>query len=163
MRRWLASHPSWTLGLIVLATLSPFLGKPFNMDDPLFIWAARHIQKHPGNPYGFDVNWFGTVAPMWEATKNPPLACYYLAAAGSVLGWGEIALHVSLLLPALGAALGTYRLARHFCRQPLLATLVAVFTPVFLVSSTTVMCDVLLLALWVWAVVFWVEGMQQGN
>jgi len=34
------------------------------------------------------------------------------------------------------------------------------FTPVFLVSSTTAMCDVMMLALWIWAVVFWTEGIS---
>jgi hypothetical protein len=34
------------------------------------------------------------------------------------------------------------------------------FAPVFLVSSTSVMCDVPMLACWVWAVVFWVEGLE---
>src|SRR5207248_1968901 len=140
MRRWLALHPYWTLGLILLATVAPFLGKPFNMDDPLFIWAARHIQWQPANPYGFDVNWFGTAAPMWEATQNPPLVSYYLAMAGRLFGWGEVALHAALLLPVLAAGLGTYHLARHFSGRPMLAALASIFTPVFLVSNTTVMC-----------------------
>src|SRR5947199_4257447 len=89
MRRWSALHPRWTLVLVVLAALAPFLAKPFNMDDPLFIWAAQHIHAQPPNPYGFDVNWFGIAAPMWEATKNPPLACYYLAVAAELMGWSE--------------------------------------------------------------------------
>ena len=45
----------------------------------------------------------------------------------------------------------------------MLAALATLFTPVFLVSSLTVMCDVILLAFWVWAVVFWVEGTEQKN
>jgi 4-amino-4-deoxy-L-arabinose transferase-like glycosyltransferase len=161
--RWLALHPNWALAFFVLAALGPFLSKPFNMDDPLFIWAARHIAAHPGNPYGFDVNWYGSVSPMWEVTKNPPLACYFLALAGGVLGWTEIALHAAFLLPALAVILGTHRLARYFCGQPMLAAFVTLLTPVFLVSSTTVMCDVLMLAFWVWAVVFWVEGTRKES
>ena len=77
------------------------------------------------------------------------------------MGWSETALHLAFLLPALAVILGTYRLARRFCDQPLLAALATLFTPVFLVSSTTVMCDVLMLAFWVWAVVLWVEGMER--
>jgi len=91
------------------------------MDDPLFIWVARHIQTHPADPYGFNVNWYGSVTPIWEVTKNPPLACYYIAAMARILGWGEIALHTALLLPALAAILGSYRLAGHFCARPMLA------------------------------------------
>src|SRR5438105_3198072 len=128
----LSAHPNWTLTLLVAAALIPFLAKPFNMDDPLFIWAARHIQTHPLNPYGFEINWFGTLTPMWEATKNPPLACYYLAIAGAVVGWSEVALRSAMLLPALPVILGTHRLARQVCRHPLFAACVSLATPAFL-------------------------------
>ena len=149
--------------LIVLAALGPFLAKPFNVDDPLFLWAARQIQAHPSNPYGFDLNWYGFQSAMWDVTKNPPLACYYLAVAAAILGWSEVALHFAMLLPAVAAILGTYRLARRLCQRPVLAACTTLFTPVYLVSSTSVMCDTLLLAFWVWAVVLWVEGMESGS
>lgn len=162
-RRWLAAHPNWALALVTVAALAPFLAKPFNIDDPLFIWVARQIYLHPANPYGFDVNWAQTVFPMWNATENPPLACYYLAAAAGLFGWSEIGLHLAFLLPALAVVLGTYRLAGHFCQRPMLAALAMLFTPVFLVSSLTVMCDMPMLAFWIWAVVFWVEGMERDD
>ncbi len=155
---WAAQHPRWTLTLIALAVCGPFLVKPFNIDDPLFIWAAQHIQAQPGNPYNFPVEWGLTQFPMWKVTENPPLVCYYLALVGSIFGWSEWALHSALLLPMLAAVLGTYRLASHLCSHPLPAALMTLFTPVFLVSSMTVMCDMTMLALWVWAVVFWLEG-----
>jgi 4-amino-4-deoxy-L-arabinose transferase-like glycosyltransferase len=160
---WLARHPYLALTLAVLAALGPFLAKPFNIDDPLFIWAARQIQAHPLDPYGFNVNWYWMPSPMWAVTENPPLAAYYIALAAVVLGWSELALHSAFLLPALAVILGTYRLARRFCKWPMLAALLTLFTPVFMVSSTTVMCDVLMLAFWVWAVVLWVEGMEREN
>lgn len=162
-RRWLAAHPNWALALVTVAALAPFLAKPFNIDDPLFIWAAQQIYLHPGDPYGFDVNWAQTVFPMWNVTDNPPLACYYLALAAGFFGWSEIGLHTAFLLPAVAVILGTRRLAGHFCRWPSLAALAALFTPVFVVSSLTVMCDVLMLAFWVWAVVLWVEGMKRDD
>jgi hypothetical protein len=43
------------------------------------------------------------------------------------------------------------------------ATLAILFTPAFLVSSTTIMCDVPMLAFWVWAVVLWIEGLEKNN
>ena len=163
IRRWAAAHPNWTLALITFAALAPFLAKPFNIDDPLFIWVARHIQSHPWNPYGFDVNWGWTEFPMWKVTENPPLSCYYMALMAGIVGWSEIGLHTAYLLPAVAAVLGTYRLAKRFCGQPMLAALVALFTPVFLISANTVMCDVGMLAFWVWAVVLWMEGLEEGS
>jgi 4-amino-4-deoxy-L-arabinose transferase-like glycosyltransferase len=158
--RWLALHPHGVLTLAVLAALGPFLAKPFNIDDPLFIWTAGQIQAHPGDPFGFTVNWYGIVEPMWNATANPPLASYYLALAGGMFGWSEVALHSAFLPFALAVIGGVYRLARHFSARPALAALATLFTPVFLVSSTTVMCDVMMLAFWVWAVTLWVEGLE---
>ena len=162
--RWLALRPRLTLTLVVLAALGPFLTKPFNIDDPLFLWVARHIQTHPADPYGFDVNWYGVVVdPMCQVAHNPPLMCYYLAVWAAVFGWSEPALHVAMLPAALAAVLGTYQLARRFCGRPMLAAAATLFMPVFLVSSTTVMCDVMMLAFWVWAVVLWVEGMERND
>lgn len=146
-----------------LAALLPFLDKPYHIDDPLFLWAARHIQSHPADFYGFDVNWYGVAMPMSQVTQNPPGACYYTALAAAVVGWGEPALHAAFLLPALAALWGTYRLAELFGGRPALAALLTLGTPVFLVSSTSVMCDVLMLALWVWAVVSWERGARQGR
>lgn len=155
---WFAQHPGWLLTLATALVLVPFAGKPFNVDDPLFIWVAQHIHSHPLDPYGFNVNWYGFDQPVWDITKNPPLACYYLALVGSIFGWSEIALHGAMVLPAIAAVLGSYRLAARFCKRPLPAAALALFTPVFLVSGTTVMCDVLMLACWVWSLVFWLEA-----
>lgn len=160
---WFAERPAWLLVLVTLLALLPFLAKPFNIDDPLFIWIARHIQSHPADPYGFSVNWYGYDWPVWDITRNPPLACYYLSLAGALFGWSEVALHGAFLLPAIAAVLGTHRLAARFCHRPILAAIVTLFSPVFLVSATTLMCDVMMLAFWVWAIVFWVEGIEQKN
>jgi hypothetical protein len=149
------------LALLTIASLAPFAGKAFHMDDPLFLWTARHIQAHALDFYGFTVNWYGEEMPMAEITKNPPLAAYYAAGAASLLGWSETALHLAFLLPALAVVLGTYLLAKRLCARPFLAALTTAVTPVFLVSSTSVMCDTLMLAFWVWAIVFWTRGLAE--
>jgi len=146
------------LALASMACLLPFINKAFHVDDPLFLWSAKQIQAHPLDPFGFDVNWDMTPVKMVKETKNPPLACYYLALAAALFGWSEPALHLAYLLPALAAVLGTFRLARQFCSRPALAALVMLATPAFLVSSTTLMCDTMMLAFWIWALVFWEEG-----
>ncbi len=152
--------------ILVVATvlsLVPFVNKAFHLDDPLFIWSSQQIQKHPGDPFGFDINWYQSSKPMWYVTKNPPGACYYIAGAASVLGYNEFGLHLAFMLPALGAVLGTFLLARYFCRNSLLASLMTLFTPVFMVSAGTVMCDVLMLCLWVFAIYFWLKGLSTGG
>ncbi len=143
--------------------LVPFVNKAFHVDDPLFVWAARHIREHPADFYGFRVNWYFDERPMADVTKNPPLACYYLALAGTIAGWSEPALHVAFLLPALAVVWGTYRLAESLCLRPVSAALATLFAPVFLVSATTVMSDTLMLAFWVWALVYWRDGLDRGR
>jgi hypothetical protein len=148
------------LAVAVLACLVPFSGKAFNVDDTLFIYVARQIIQHPLDPFGFKVNWFLDAVPIAHETKNPPLASYYIAAAAGFVGWSERALHFAFLLPALAVMLGTYRLAQRLTNSPLLAAAATLLTPAFLVSANSVMCDTMMLALWLWAIIFWIEGLQ---
>ncbi|MBX9788986.1 MAG: glycosyltransferase family 39 protein [Pirellulales bacterium] len=148
---------------LVLASLVPFLNKAVHMDDPLFIYSAQQILRQPTNFYGFDINWYGFVQPMHEVNQNPPLAAYYLALVGLVGGFDEWVMHAGFLAPALGAVLGTYALAWYFCGRPTIAAAIALAMPVTLVSSTTLMCDTLLLCFWCWAVALWLGGERRGR
>lgn len=153
------------LGLIAatILCLAPFLGKPFNIDDPLFVWTAKQVVSHPQDPYGFPVVWYYTADPMSTVTKNPPLASYYAVLFGSWSKWSEIALHFGFLLPAVVVVLATYELARELSVRPLLAAGLTLAAPAFLVSATSVMCDVSMLALWMVATMFWHKGMRSGR
>jgi hypothetical protein len=155
--RWI--HQAILSGAIGLALL-PFAGKAFHIDDPLFVWVARHIVEHPLDPYGFSVNWTLTEQPMSEITKNPPLTSYLIAGASSVVGWSEVALHLVFLLPAILVGLGTYELARRTCARPLVASFASLATPVFLLSASGITSDTWMLAPWVWAVVLWHDGLE---
>jgi hypothetical protein len=148
------------LAVAVLACLVPFSGKAFNIDDTLFVYEARQIAQHPLDPFGFKVNWYLDAIPMAYETRNPPLASYYSAAAAIFVGWSERALHLAFLLPALATIWGTYRLAQRLTNSPLLAAVATLVTPGFLVSANSVMCDTMALALWLWAIIFWVEGLD---
>jgi hypothetical protein len=163
LAQWSSTRSYLLLTGITLLCLLPFSGRAFHVDDPLFVWSGQQIAKHPLDPYGFQVVWDNFSEPMSEITKNPPLACYYLAAIGSIAGWSERALHLGFLLPALALVLGTYKLSMRFTRSPLIATTAALLTPGVLVSATSLMCDVMMLAFWVWAAVLWMEGMDDGK
>jgi 4-amino-4-deoxy-L-arabinose transferase-like glycosyltransferase len=149
--------------IAVIAALAPFLNKAFHIDDPLFLWMAQQIAHHPGDPYGFAVNWYVSNQPMFSIMQNPPLSSYYIALIASFLGWSEPAIHGAFLVPAIAAVLGTFFLARRLCNSPLLAALLLLFTPVFLVSATGVMCDVWLLALWVWSIECWMRALERNS
>ena len=148
---------------LTVAALAPFLNKAFHIDDPLFLWIAQQIAKHPLDPYGFAVNWSTTLEPVWKVMQNPPLCSYYLAATGPIAGWKELPLHAAFLIWPILSVLGTFAIARRFCRQPFTAALLTLFTPVFLVSATNVMCDLMLLALWLWCIEFWIAGLERPS
>lgn len=149
----------WLL-TVTLAGLLLFIDRPFFIDDLLFLRSAEQIQKHPTDFYGFTINWVHTPQPMYEVFENPPLACYYVALVSSILGWSEPALHLGFLFPALAAVWGIFCFARFHCNQPAMAAAIAVFTPVFFISATTIMCDVLLLGFWVWSLVLFERGLR---
>src|SRR5271157_4582503 len=67
------------LAVLTILCLLPFADKAFHIDDPLFVWTAKNIQTNPLDPYGFDVNWYGTWMRMADVNKNPPIVSYYIA------------------------------------------------------------------------------------
>jgi 4-amino-4-deoxy-L-arabinose transferase-like glycosyltransferase len=156
-------NPLVILSGVTLLCLVPFVNKAFHIDDTLFLAAAKQIQSNPANFYGFNINWYGVEEPMSDITKNPPLTCYYIALVAKLFGWSEIALHLAFLIPALAATLGSFYLAKQLCSRPMLAVMAGMLTPAFIVSSTNVMCDTMMLAFWVWAAAGWVWGMDKNQ
>ena len=160
-KSWVSEHPHIVIGLVLAVCLGPFINKAIHVDDPLFVWMGQWIQKHPADCFGFDVNWQRSAIPMWVVNWNPPLMAYFLAGVAWLFGWNEIILHLAGLAIAFTAAVGIYSLAKMWCERPLLATVVAIFTPAFLVSSTTLMCDVLMLTFWIRALVLWERALAK--
>jgi 4-amino-4-deoxy-L-arabinose transferase-like glycosyltransferase len=148
---------------LVTACLLLFLGKAFHIDDPFYLWIAEQIQRDPSDFYGFEINWYGEKTPMAEVSMHPPLLGFYLAGLTALVGWRETAIHAGMLLPAISLVLGIHALASRLSRHPVPATLCACLTPVFLVSATTVMTDVLMLGFWCWATVLWLDGLERRN
>ncbi len=156
----------WQISIVIASVailLLPFSDKAFHMDDTLFMWVARQVVQSPLDFFGFSGNWGGVEEEARRFIKNPPLVSYYIALAGTVFGWSEKAVHVAMTVPAALAATGAWLLARRLTSSPLAATLAGVLTPVFAVSGATVMCDMTMLALWVWAIYLWVKGIEDGR
>jgi 4-amino-4-deoxy-L-arabinose transferase-like glycosyltransferase len=166
--RWLsviAAHPHLVLALATAIMVLPFIGRPFNIDDPMYIWAAEQIRAHPLDFYGFRVFWTGADLPMHVLMQNPPLASYYIALASLIAGFNEIVLHLAFLVPAIGLILGTYQLARALCRpaEAALAALLTIVMPVFIICANTITCDILMACFWVWAVFLWDRGLRRAH
>jgi 4-amino-4-deoxy-L-arabinose transferase-like glycosyltransferase len=147
----------------VAACLLPFIGKAVHLDDPVFLWVAEQVQSNPADFFGFEINWTVSPVPVHSVNRNPPLVSYYLAAVAALGGWSEPVLHLGGLLCALFTAAGIHQLARRLCATPLAAAAMALATPVFAVSATTLMSDVLMLGWWCWALVLWIRGLDRAR
>lgn len=137
-----ARTPLVLFALLPALLLAPFLGKPFNIDDTLFVRAARQIRIDPLRPYDFAINWETRSEPMWNVTANPPLTAYVLAAAFSIAGESESAAHAALLPFAMASSALVYWLARRYTARPAAAAALFVLSPAFLVCAGSAMSDV---------------------
>jgi 4-amino-4-deoxy-L-arabinose transferase-like glycosyltransferase len=153
------------LGVVVLALLLPFINKPFNVDDPFYLKVAQQIIKDPLHPYSFAINWSGELRDVWQKREAtfPPLVPFYIAAIVKFFGEKEWVLHLFFLVFPFTAAVAMYSLSKRFVRSPLLAALLLIATPSFLVSATSIMLDIPLLALMLASLSFFLYGVDKES
>ena len=147
-----------------LAMLIPLLGaldRAVMIDDTLFLKAATQILRDPLRPFAFTVNWYGWEEPFWDVFKNPPGVAYWLAAAQTLGGTSEVALHVAMLPFAIAAVLAGIGLARRFAGDSPFITAMWAASPAFLISASTLMADVPSLAFSLWGLHLWIRGVDR--
>ena len=152
----------YPLAAAFVLLLACFSGKPPHIDDPLFLWAAKHALADPLRPYAMLVNWYGSPDTLAAVMQNPPFVAYWLAGAMRWLGDSPVILHLAMLVFPAGLALGVWELAARRCARPTLATALALAAPAVLVSSTSFMSDIPMLAFWVWGMAAWDRG-EEGR
>ena len=149
--------------ILPILLAAPFANKALHIDDPMFVRVAQQIVESPLDYFGSYVDKGNVAVPMYEYNQNPPGFSYYLAIIGAIAGWGEVPMHIGAALFAGLAGLGMYLLASRFCSRPGLAAGMMVLTPAFLVSATTVMTDLPMVALYVWAVYLWMRALDEDS
>lgn len=150
--------------LVALFLLSlPFLTQAFHIDDTFFLAMADHIRIDWRHPYAFDMNWDFFPEPAFQIMANPPLHSYFLAGVRAVLGEAEWGVHLASFLFVWLAYLGMAQLGRRFGVSPSAAALLTLGTPAALVMSHTVMPDLALMACFVLAVSWFIEGVEDGR
>ncbi len=145
----------------LLVTL-PFLNKPVHIDDTFVLHVATRILDAPWDPFGGEINWFGHVLPVWEATTNPPFLSYWLAPAAALGGYGEVWMHLVVVPFHVLFACAMFGLARRFCARPWPPTLFLIGSIPFLVSGN-LMRDVPAAALATAGVMLTVLGMDRRS
>ncbi|MHB8859944.1 MAG: ArnT family glycosyltransferase [Thermoleophilia bacterium] len=150
------------LAVVVLALTIPFINQAFHWDDRDFIDQARVTVQDPLQFNFVDYQERGVYRAIM-VFRHPPLLSYYLAAFMKIGGESEVLLHGAFVLFPLIAAVSMYSLGRRFTRHPMVASLLLVFTPGFMVLSHTVMGNLPGVALWLAATALFVWGVDRDD
>ena len=136
------------------------IGKQPNVDDYIYIQVAKNIAKDVLDPFAGLTHWDTTYRPLFEVNENPPLLSYLLALAGSHTNWSVPWMHAILLPGALAGVRGVASLARLVGAHPARAQWGLVLSSFWLVSATSLMCEVTMTSIAVWASVAVVRSTQ---
>src|SRR5580700_6125783 len=140
---------SWLIVVLLVFVLRlPFLHQAIQGDDPYYLYGAEHAQIDPLHPHSTRYLFQGDLVDM-RGLPHPPLNAWILAALLAALGTvREAPFHFLYILWSLIAALAMWSLARRFCDQPLIATLLFLAVPAFVVNGNSLEADLPFLAMW---------------
>jgi 4-amino-4-deoxy-L-arabinose transferase-like glycosyltransferase len=155
---------SWLIVVLaVFALRLPFLHQAVQGDDPYYLYGAEQALIDPLHPASARYIFQGDLVDM-RGHPHPPLNSWILAAPLAVLGdVRETPFHFYYISFSLIAALSMWSLARRFCDRPLLATLVFLAVPAFVVNGTSLEADLPFLALWMLAVAMFVKAVDEES
>ncbi|MCS7316314.1 MAG: glycosyltransferase family 39 protein [Bryobacterales bacterium] len=152
--------------LAVLFTLLlrlPFLDHAIQGDDIYYLAGAQHAQMDPLHPTHARYVFLGQVVEM-QGHPHPPFNAWFLALLLALMGEiYEAPYHASYLVFSAIAAAAAWSLARRFSSQPLLATLLTLAAPAFLVNGNSLEADVPLMAFWLAATALFVRAVDEPS
>jgi hypothetical protein len=155
---------SWLIVVfVVLALRLPFLHQAIQGDDPYYLYGAEHAQIDPLHPHSARYLFQGDLVDM-RGLPHPPLNAWILAAPLAVFGdVREAPFHFLYMLWSLIAALAMWSLARRFCDQPFIATVLFLAVPAFVVNGNSLEADLPFLAMWMAAVALFVKAVDDNS
>ncbi len=149
--------------IAVLVLTVPFINQPFNQDDRDFVAFARAAASGlPGlviHNYTYD----GRFIKNYHDPHGPVLPTYLGMYLKTGARESEALFHALYLIFPLIGAVSMYFLGRRFTCRPLVATLLLIFTPGFLVMSHTLMDDAPGLSLSLAAAALYIFGVDRGD
>ena len=139
------------IAVAVLVITLPFINKAFEWDDGEVIKFAEVFKDNPTQLHLENFGYLGRFNEQFR-TSHPPGVSYYLAFYMK-LGFGvnEALYHMAFIIFPLIAAISMYLLARRFTRHALVAALLLVVTPGFIVTSHSLWSDMPGVAFWLLA------------
>ncbi|MBI4875413.1 MAG: glycosyltransferase family 39 protein, partial [Acidobacteria bacterium] len=150
------------LGLVLLLRL-PFLNQAIQGDDVKYIALAQHAQIDPLHPKHTPYVFEGKVVDM-RGHPHPPLNAWVLGGLLALVGdVYEVPYHAAYIVFSVIAALAMWSLALRFSSRPLLATLLFLATPAFVVNGGSLESDLPFLAFWLAAVALFVRAADRRS
>ena len=151
------------VALFVLALRIPFLNQAIQGDDVYYLAEAEHAQIEPLHPKHTEYTFLGRVVDM-RGQPHPPLDAWSLALLIAIFhDVREIPFHAAFIVFSLIAAFSALSLARRFSPHPLLATLLFLSTPAFVINGNSLESDLPFLAFWLAAVALYVAAVDQRS
>jgi hypothetical protein len=149
--------------LAVLALRLPFLNQAIQGDDLFYLYGAEHAQIDPLHPLRATYAYQGRMVSM-QGHPHPPLNAWFLGALLAIFrDVKEIPFHGAYILFSCIAAFSAFSLARRFSPQPLLATLLFLATPVFVVNGNSLESDLPFLAFWLLSIAMFVWAVDRRS
>jgi len=151
------------IALVVLALRLPFLYQALQGDDILYLTEAAHAQIEPLHPKHTEYVFMGRDIDM-RGQSHPPLNAWFLALLLAVTqDVSEIPFHAAYILFSLLAACSALILARRFSPRPMLATLLFLATPAFVINGTSLESDIPFVALWLASIALYVTAVDRAS
>ncbi len=121
-------------------------------DDPYYIKGAQHALIDPLHPTHAKYVFQGDLVDM-RGHPHPPLDSWTLAALILLFGdVREVPFHAFYILFSLLAAACTFAIALRFTTKPLIATLLFIVTPAFVINGNSFEADIPFVAFWLAAI-----------
>jgi len=146
---------------LVLALRLPFLKQAIQGDDVYYLYGAEHAQIEPLHPTHASYVFQGDRVDM-RGHPHPPLNVWILAAILAIAGdVREIPFHAAYIVFSIVAALAMWSLARRFVPdRAMLAVLLFLTLPAFVINGGSLEADLPFLAFWMAAVALFVRAVD---
>lgn len=141
----------------------PFLNQAIQGDDHNYLESAAYAQVDPLHPNHVRFVFLGSLIDM-RGHPHPPLNSAILGLLVWILGGvREIPFHAAYLLFTLLAAVSMWALAERFSPRPLLASLLFLAVPPFVVMGTSLESDLPFLSFWMASLALFFRAVEKRS
>jgi 4-amino-4-deoxy-L-arabinose transferase-like glycosyltransferase len=149
---------------LVLALRLPFLNQAIQGDDVYYLYGAEHAQIEPFHPTHASYVFQGDKVDM-RGHPHPPLNVWVLAAILAMVGdVREVPFHLAYMAFSIIAALAMWSLARRFVPdRAMLAVLLFLAVPAFVINGGSLEADLPFLAFWMAAIALFVRAVDEES